>query len=80
MKHVYNDSANFTESYVVNFHINEPSNLTEIVAVIGIEGMVSRTRFLYTRDYLMPGMCSVIKSTAMEKLLSFPGHIRAVMS
>ena len=38
MKHVYNKSANFTESYAAHIDYNGPSNLTEIVPLIGMNG------------------------------------------
>ena len=44
MKHVYDESADFIESYPVHFDINEPSNLSKMLTVISIEGMVSRTQ------------------------------------
>ena len=42
--------------------------------------MVTRARLRYTRDYLMPGICSLIKPGAMEILMPFPtkhppGHV-----
>ena len=37
--------------------------------------MVTRADLLYTRDYLTPSICSLIKPTAMEKLMS----IRAII-
>ena len=41
MKHVYNESENLIESYAVHFDINGPSNLNEMVSVIGMEDVVS---------------------------------------
>ena len=67
MKHVYNEFVNFTESYAVHFHIYGPSNLTEMVSVIDMEGMVSCTHLRYTQDYLMWGICSLIKPATMKK-------------
>ena len=40
-KHIYNESVNFIETYIVYFDINEPSNLTEMVPVIGMGDIVS---------------------------------------
>ena len=41
MKHIYNESVNFIETYAVHFDINESSNLTEMAPVIGMGNMVS---------------------------------------
>ena len=50
--HAYNESANYIGSYTVHFNINRPSNLTEMVPVIGMEGIVSHTCLCYSRDHL----------------------------
>ena len=55
MEHVYNESANFMKSYVAHFEINEPSNLTEMVSVIGMEVMVSHAYLCYTWSDLLLG-------------------------
>ena len=47
--------------------------------MIGVESMVTRTGLRYTRDYLTPGICSLIKPAAMEKLISFRAKIHTVM-
>ena len=48
--------------------------------MISIESMVARARCLrYKRDYMTPGKYSVIKPTAMEKLMQFPAKIHTVM-
>ena len=52
MKLAYNESMNFIEGYDRYFDIDGPSNLIEMVPVVGMEGMVSSTRLRYTRDYL----------------------------
>ena len=57
MKHVNNESPNLIESYVVCFDINGPWNFTEMALVIGIA-------FFYKLDYMKPGICNIIKSTA----------------
>ena len=36
------------------------------LTLIGVENMVTPTGLRYTRDYLTPGVCSLIKPTAME--------------
>ena len=60
IKHVYNESATFCESYSMSANINGPLNLTEAVTVIG------------TEDHLTLGIADLIKSAAMEKLMPFP--------
>ena len=47
--------------------------------VIGGESMMTRAGFRYTHDYLTPGICTLIKPAAMEKLMSFRAKIHAVM-
>ena len=47
--------------------------------VIVIESMVTRVRLRYTRDYLTPGICSLIKPGAMENFIPFPANIQTVM-
>ena len=42
-------------------------------------GIVTRTGLRYTRDYLMPGICSLIKPVAMQKYMSFRAKIHTVM-
>ena len=49
------------------------------VPVIGMESMGTRTRIRYTRDYLPPGICSLIKPTAIAKSISIPAQIITVM-
>ena len=58
--------TNVIASSNVDFYINGPSNLTEMVPPIGVEGTVSRTYFPYTRDHLTLGIGRLIKSAAME--------------
>ena len=41
--------------------------------------MVTRARPSYTRDFLTPGICSLIKPAAMVKLMQFPAKIHTVM-
>ena len=62
-------NLNFIESYAVQFDINEPLNLTEIVLLTGMDGMVSCAHLCYALDYLTPGICSLVKFAAMEKLM-----------
>ena len=70
MKHVYNEQAKFIESYALHFDIKGPSNLTEMMPVIGMDSMVPRNRLAYTRNYLTAGMCSFIKPTDIVKKVS----------
>ena len=72
MKHIYRESANFIESYVVNFVVNEPTNLNEMVAAIDMEAILPRARLHYTRHYLMSGIGSLVKPVAMEEWCHFP--------
>ena len=62
MEYVYNESRNFAEGYAV--HV-APSNLIEMVPVIGIEGIGSGTRHFYARGCLTSGLCCLIKSASM---------------
>ena len=50
-----------------------------MMSVIGMESMVTRARLRYTRDYLAPGMCSLIKPAAIETLTQFPAKIKTVV-
>ena len=36
--------------------------------MVGMESMVTRARLRYTRGYLTPGICSLIKAAAMKKM------------
>ena len=47
------------ESYIIDFDINEPSNLTVIMPVISLEGTPSHTCLHYTQDDLMTGIWSL---------------------
>ena len=63
MKHVYNESGNGIEVCNGAF---AASDILQTVPVFGIKSMVIRVRLRYTRDYLTPGICSLIKPAAME--------------
>ena len=63
IRYVYNKFANFIESYFVNFDPNEPSNIPEMMSVIGKEGMVWSPCL---RDYLTASTNNLIKPTPME--------------
>ena len=69
IKHIYNESENLNESCDVAFDSNTWRNLPLSVPVIGVESMVTRTGLRYTRDYLTPGICSLMKSAAIEKFI-----------
>ena len=56
MKHNYNESANLTENCDVTFDTNDCPNFPLNVPMIGMEGMVIRILFRYTRDYLTLGI------------------------
>ena len=47
--------------------------------VTGVESMMTRAGLRYTRDFLTPRICSLFKSAAMEKLMSFRTKIYTVM-
>ena len=79
IKHIYNESENLNESCDVAFQSNDWWNLPWNVPVIGVETMVPRAGLRYTRDYLTPGICNLIKPTAIEKLMSFSAKINTVM-
>ena len=51
-----NESANFIESYVVYIDTNEPLNIIEMMAMIGMEGMVPHANLHYTWNFLTPGI------------------------
>ena len=79
-KHVYNESENLIESCAVHLDLSGPLNITEMVPVIGKEGMVSHVQLHHTWDYLMPGLCCLIKPASLEKTqMSFPAQIHTVM-
>ena len=79
-KDVYDESANFIDNYAVHFEINGPSHLTEMLPVNVMEVMVSRFRLPNTRDYLAPGICSLIKHSTMEKLMPVPTKIPTMIT
>ena len=79
INYIYNESVNFTDNCDVTFDTNDWWNQPKTVSVIGMESMVPRDRLSYTRDYLPPGICSLIKPTAMAKFISFPAKTIAVM-
>ena len=73
-KPVYNESANFLDRFV--FYIDGPWFLTEIVPVMGMECIASRTCLGYKRDYKTPYIFSrIIKPATMENVMSFPAQI-----
>ena len=47
--------------------------------VIGVEDMVSHACLCYTQDCLTLAICSLIKPTAMEKMMSFHAKINTIM-
>ena len=74
IRYIYNESEKLNKSCDVAFDSNNWWNLTLIV-----ESLVTRAGLRYTRDYLTPGICSLIKPAAMEKLMSFRTKIHTVM-
>ena len=69
IKHIYKESANIIEGCNVACDTNDCWNFQYAVPVITIESMVKRARPSYTRDFLTPGICSLIKPAAMVKLM-----------
>ena len=67
--------------YSIEFDIDRPSNLTELLALLGPEVTLSRPRLRYTRDY-MPGIGRLIKPTAIENCCYSPPNAgcRVVMA
>ena len=60
MKHVYGGPVNFIAGCTVHFYINGPSNVIEIVLVIGMQDVTSRASLRFTQDlYFMVGNCSL---------------------
>ena len=57
------------EGYNVACDTNDCWNFQHTVPVIIIESMVTRARPSYTRDFLTPGICSLIKPAAMVRLM-----------
>ena len=68
IKHIYKGSANIVEGCNVACDTNDCRNFQLTVPVI-TESMVTRARPSYTRDFLTPGICSLIKPAAMVKLM-----------
>ena len=79
IKHINNESENFIDNCDVALDTTGWWNQPKTRPVIGMESMVTRARLRYTRDYLPPGICSLIKPAAMAKLISFPVKTIAVM-
>ena len=79
IKHIYNESDNLNKSCDVAFDSKNLWNLPLTVPMIGVESMVTHAGLRYTRDYLTPGICNLIKPAAMEKLMSFGAKIHTVM-
>ena len=77
--HIHNESANLIDNCDVAFDINNWWNQPKTLPMIGMESMVTRSTLGYTQDNLPLGICSLIKSTAMAKLISFPAKIITVM-
>ena len=62
IKQIYNESANF----IVEFDNNVPSNLTEIVSVLGMKDTLSCTCLRLIWNYLMLDIGHLIKPAAMD--------------
>ena len=64
MENVHSESANFMDIDVAHLDINRPSNLFEMVTMIGMENVVSRARLLYTQECLELG---ILKTADIKK-------------
>ena len=71
IKNVFDESANIIEGCNVAFDTFDCWNFPGTMSVIGIESMVTCTCLHYTQDYLMLGICSLIKPDAMENWCHF---------
>ena len=67
------------DNYDVTFHDDDRWNLPQTVPVPGMEGMVTPACLHHTRNYITPDICSLIKPTAMEKIMSFPTKMHALV-
>ena len=79
IKNANNEFVDFAGNYVVIYNINGRLNPTKMVKVIGMEDLVSHYRLDWTREYLTPGLCSLVKPYVMEKCISSPIKIPTVM-
>ena len=78
-KYIYNESANLNDNCDDAFDNNDWCYHPKSVQVIGMDSMVRRARLRYKRDYLPPGIWSLIQPAAMAKFISFPTKITRVM-
>ena len=60
MKHVYNESANFIETDVVDFVINQESESHQMVSVVDMDSTMSSAPHRYARVYLMVILLSLL--------------------
>ena len=79
IEHICTESASLIECHNVAFNTNDWWNPFETVPLIGMEGMVTRVCFRYTRDYLTSGINIPFKSAGIEKLMSLTTKINAVL-
>ena len=78
-KHLYNGSAILIDSYDGDYDTSDWWVFPQMMPVTGIGSMVTCAHLLYTRDYLMAGIRSIIKPDAMENLMPFSAQIHTVM-
>ena len=84
IKCICNESANIIASCNVAFDTNDCWNTPKTVPVNCIWSIVTRTRLRYSREFLTPGICSLIKYAAKEKQIVAISrqnpHIHVIMS
>ena len=68
IKDIHNEFANLIDRIKVDFDNNDWWFFQETVSVIGMESVVTRPYLRYIRDYLTPGICSLIKLVPMETI------------
>ena len=77
--HAYNESLNVIDISTVHFDISGLLNLIEMVLEFGMKGTMSHPCLCYTWNYLMQGICSLMKPPAVEKFMPFPTQIRTII-
>ena len=75
-KLIYDKSANIVEGYNIAFDTHDCGNF-HTMPLTGIESMVTFARLRYTEVYLMPGVCSLIRTAAIENSMPFPTKIHS---
>ena len=68
INHIHNKSIDFIQIFYINFDMNKPLNLTEIVPAIGEEGMVLPSSDMQLLD---SGQLSLNQACYHGQLMSF---------